>query len=930
MQNLDLSLSWEFEDLPFTLCSARRGEYLKRAGEIADRAFIIKSGSVDIVKDFLGTIVPFINLKESAICGEVLLFSDTMREYSYDIVAREDCEFYVLTKEEFLMDLEQLPKSFVNLTTNIAKQFDSVFFEYLLNTPTVARRLESSPNDMVRSIGLAINSSFAQSNTPPFTDGGSGTPFDMLSETDQDFLTHFSRSISQSSPHSQQHSLTLYSNSSGSLHNSGNFNSNTNLPNVQPLSVVEECDWTNMMSENSYISDFSDIETEEEEVTVDKYEFVNSEFEIVIDDESSAVITSFLTKIEIGYLRQILSLLSFRFLVMRDSFTALLDDQSGLTLPSHILISPSNSRTALDSSTAFLPPLSPQQRPRRNTVTELPKGSPLRLGELNVDTSDSEHEVLDNEFFSSLRNEDKRRLSWTGSMSHESEGEMPTPERIVSDEYREARNRRKLSGGKEIRVESLMRGMVQQLSNSPSKVQFAKKISSRIKPGMDHSTSKSSLLKYSRRYPQTFLNKAIPPRLNINNAIDVSHLFSQWNINCWAFRDRSVVAKIIFDTLFAVCCKFELNIAEDNIAHFLQIILLDYYSNAYHNFRHALEVYHACHYFIFNSNVQNYLSVLDIIGLLIASIGHDATHPGRSSDYECKVRQLDAFVLERIHTERTLRAVEESGLFSGLQGWEYGYLRKVIKKCILATELRQHFRYIDALSSFSLAPLQSHSKPFKLGLKRESSLKELLSCNKTRLRMFICEVIIKVADLCNPSKQKTIAIESGIRATHELFVQGDLELRNGYPVPNSRNRHKTNFVKSQMDFLSQFIRPLYLQAARVFFNLGGMVKSLDATISLYQTIYQKYSETSFLDFRLEWQNSRIVYNGKNLICHSTNYIGEVVLEGLKRNPSNFDIISQDFGRIDVARERTDSLDNQIIIGGNADDTKDDEGQCNLL
>ena len=50
--------------------------------------------------------------------------------------------------------------------------------------------------------------------------------------------------------------------------------------------------------------------------------------------------------------------------------------------------------------------------------------------------------------------------------------------------------------------------------------------------------------------------------------------------------------------------------------------------NAYHNMTHAADVMNSLIYLIENTDLMQYLTNIDMLSIIIGSLGHDVAHPG--------------------------------------------------------------------------------------------------------------------------------------------------------------------------------------------------------------------------------------------------------------------------------------------------------------
>lgn len=99
-----------------------KGQMVIKEGESGDLLFIIKYGEVEILKSTLGgdhyTVVK-LNHTMQAFFGEMALIADDKRSAS--ILALEDCEFYTMSKKDFVDLGDRYPKIGLYITREIAK-----------------------------------------------------------------------------------------------------------------------------------------------------------------------------------------------------------------------------------------------------------------------------------------------------------------------------------------------------------------------------------------------------------------------------------------------------------------------------------------------------------------------------------------------------------------------------------------------------------------------------------------------------------------------------------------------------------------------------------------------------------------------------------------------------------------------------------------
>ncbi|RLV93143.1 3'5'-cyclic-nucleotide phosphodiesterase 2 [Spathaspora sp. JA1] len=205
--------------------------------------------------------------------------------------------------------------------------------------------------------------------------------------------------------------------------------------------------------------------------------------------------------------------------------------------------------------------------------------------------------------------------------------------------------------------------------------------------------------------------------------------------------------------------------------------------NPFHNFRHAVDVVQACFHFLIrldclpefsqlnidhenNQNIDdielsktkrhleilsskaNHLNPLQTLGLLTAALGHDVGHPGVTNAFMVKNSAPtslifnDRSVLESYHSSvfiNKILAVNWNSLLSAKTDPNSGLtVRELIISSILATDMGEHFEYINKLRN-----LKSHD--------------ELINYNnKVKL---ISSLLIKCADISNVSRPLRVSAQ---------------------------------------------------------------------------------------------------------------------------------------------------------------------------
>ncbi|KAK6198709.1 nucleotide phosphodiesterase [Scheffersomyces amazonensis] len=216
--------------------------------------------------------------------------------------------------------------------------------------------------------------------------------------------------------------------------------------------------------------------------------------------------------------------------------------------------------------------------------------------------------------------------------------------------------------------------------------------------------------------------------------------------------------------------------------------------NPFHNFRHAVDVLQACFHFLirlnclplFNSNQSeelipiipkpikcskssplhspNHLNHLQTLGLLIAALGHDVGHPGVTNAFMIKslaptsLLYNERSVLESFHSSVFINKILSINWPSLLSVYTESdrqelSLREIIISSILATDMAEHFEYIERLKNLKYNDFIKHNNRVKL----------------------ICSLLIKCADISNVTRPLRVSSQWAMVLAREFDEVSILE-----------------------------------------------------------------------------------------------------------------------------------------------------------
>ncbi|XP_076144568.1 cGMP-specific 3',5'-cyclic phosphodiesterase isoform X2 [Alosa pseudoharengus] len=219
---------------------------------------------------------------------------------------------------------------------------------------------------------------------------------------------------------------------------------------------------------------------------------------------------------------------------------------------------------------------------------------------------------------------------------------------------------------------------------------------------------------------------------------------------------------------------------------------------AYHNWRHAFNTAQCMFAVLRSGKLQNKMSELEILALMIATLSHDLDHRGVNNSYikrsEHPLAQLYCHsTMEHHHFDQCLMILNSPGsqVLSGLSLEEYKATLKMIEKAILATDLALYMKKRGEF--FDLA----HSNEFEW---EDGNHRELLR-----------SMLMTACDISAITKPWPVQKKIAELVATEFFEQGDKERRelNIEPI-DLMNREKRDKIPSmQVSFIDGICTQLY-------------------------------------------------------------------------------------------------------------------------
>ncbi|KAJ3084719.1 hypothetical protein HDU99_006153 [Rhizoclosmatium hyalinum] len=235
----------------------------------------------------------------------------------------------------------------------------------------------------------------------------------------------------------------------------------------------------------------------------------------------------------------------------------------------------------------------------------------------------------------------------------------------------------------------------------------------------------------------------------------------------------------------------------------------------FHNAAHATDVLHCIAHLAQLDTINCIIGESELLCIYLAAIIHDVDHPGVNNNFlstTYDVRAIlynDKSVLENHHlaTAFSMMSRHDLDFLGQLPRAEFKLLRETVIEMVLATDLSQHF---GLLASFKNKIAQA----FDPKESRED-------------KIILLKILMKCADVSNPTKEWPIYFEWADRVLEEFMRQGDMEKSLNLPVSPFMDRDNINIPSSQIGFMDYVLLPLF-EAVNKYIEIPHILGNLQA------------------------------------------------------------------------------------------------------
>uniref|UniRef100_A0A7S4T1X7 Phosphodiesterase n=1 Tax=Alexandrium monilatum TaxID=311494 RepID=A0A7S4T1X7_9DINO len=282
-------------------------------------------------------------------------------------------------------------------------------------------------------------------------------------------------------------------------------------------------------------------------------------------------------------------------------------------------------------------------------------------------------------------------------------------------------------------------------------------------------------------------------------------VFARWDADLRRLQEDSVAMLSLFQAVYQRLHLESFRTSPEALHAFLKAMQAKYTDTPYHCWDHAVSAWHMTFLLVDSPAFVGLLPPEDVLGVLLAAVGHDVGHPGTNNNFQVNsmsnvaLRYNDFSVLENHHASVTCTALQEEqpNLLANLELSQRQRLRQVVINSILNTDMIKHK---DAVAFFET------SKVDLPGHRRRNEPLPPDACLK------LGSALLHSADLGHPALPWKAHKRMSLLIAEEFYTQHQEETRLGLPTLPFMGKDPNNLrelAPIQVGFLQFVARPLW-------------------------------------------------------------------------------------------------------------------------
>mmetsp|Transcript_22439 Transcript_22439/g.38348 ORF Transcript_22439/g.38348 Transcript_22439/m.38348 type:complete len:428 (+) Transcript_22439:75-1358(+) len=307
----------------------------------------------------------------------------------------------------------------------------------------------------------------------------------------------------------------------------------------------------------------------------------------------------------------------------------------------------------------------------------------------------------------------------------------------------------------------------------------------------------------------------VPPPLDAKLSMQIE----EWSFNLHEVPDAELPA-LAYGAMIKHPEFSEMDLNKKRLWRFIKEISSRYRANPFHSFRHAVDVTLASSFLVRMVQRHNPEILKDpqyVVALLVAALVHDTDHLGvmngflQATRHPLAVMYNNQSILENHHCATALSLLErpELNFLAALPVENQVTIKRFITLCVLSTDVTTHMKFMKQFSAL-LADSSGASITYDV----------------------VMQVVIKAADISNPTRNLEVYKPWIEGVMKEFFAQGDAERELGLPISMNCDRNVVDVSNCQVGFIKFLVKPLFSGLAEFIPELNdSIMPTLEANLA---------------------------------------------------------------------------------------------------
>jgi len=292
------------------------------------------------------------------------------------------------------------------------------------------------------------------------------------------------------------------------------------------------------------------------------------------------------------------------------------------------------------------------------------------------------------------------------------------------------------------------------------------------------------------------------------------------------------LSEMVVHMLYAFELPLVMGISQTQVENFVKAVELNYnQSNPYHNYHHAVTVFHRVAITVWNEpDLFDTMVSSDLFSLLISALCHDIDHPGLNNEHHknaqtrLSIQYDNMSVTEQHHCAVTSQLIFDESIMllkSVTEAVQKQILRQ-IGQAIIYTDMFQHHHLIHRFNFFKSNNTDSRNTEY-----RETTI----------------SMVLHMADMMNQCDALNMADVWERLLSQEFYAQVVVEKQMGLPSASFMDvQSELDFYRNQLFFTTCFCQPLFQGLAETYPSLAPRLAQLKQNKTAVEAIIKQMAD----------------------------------------------------------------------------------------